>query len=107
MKLFWLNRHKDLSGVSGEGIVAQGVIFENGQVVMRWRGRHSSLVIYDNIKQVDAIHGHRGLTDIVYDDDPRAIQLLYLAQREVQKKDWELGKAIRGLEKLRQLQQES
>lgn len=87
MKLFWLNRKEDLSGVSGKGIVAEGVIFENGQVVLRWRGRNSSIAVFVNLRQVEAVHGHKGATEIVFEDDPRLMELVYQAQREAQK--WE------------------
>lgn len=64
MKKFVLSRAEDMSGVSGTGDVAEGVEFSNGRVVLHWYGTHSSLVIYDNIKEVDTIHGHEGRTVI-------------------------------------------
>ena len=33
MKVFYLNRVEDESGISGTGRVAQGFIFDNGKVV--------------------------------------------------------------------------
>jgi hypothetical protein len=36
MKLFHLERTEDASGVSGIGEVAEGVVFEDGTVGLRW-----------------------------------------------------------------------
>lgn len=65
MKTFYLKRVVDQSGISGTGIVAQGVIFDNGKCAMAWLTKHSSIAIYDNIKTLKAIHGHGGQTLIV------------------------------------------
>lgn len=37
MKRFVLNRKVDESGTSGRGKVLDGVLFDDGQVVVRWR----------------------------------------------------------------------
>jgi hypothetical protein len=70
MRTFQLNRKQDISGVSGTGIVADGVIFPNGRVALCWRGEISSTVLYDKIEDVEKIHGHGGATEIQYIDDP-------------------------------------
>lgn len=36
MRTFELHRQADSSGVSGTGRVAEGVIFEGGETVLRW-----------------------------------------------------------------------
>lgn len=66
MKLFQLHRKEDKSGISGIGIIADGVIYPNGKVSMCWRGIISSIVIYDDIEMVKEIHGHNGCTEICY-----------------------------------------
>lgn len=58
----------DPDKVSGTGIIASGVIFEDGTVAMRWRTEHKSTAIYANIDEVLAIHGHNGKTVIKYVD---------------------------------------
>ena len=68
MRRFTLERAEDVSGVSGTGIVAEGVEFSDGHIVMSWLGYHSSTVIYDNIKDLDHIHGHEGKTRVVWMD---------------------------------------
>lgn len=64
-KEFHLKRIEDQSGVSGVGIVARGMIFPSGKVVMEWQTFHTSISIYQNIQDVEAIHSHGGKTLIV------------------------------------------
>jgi len=62
MKLFVLNRKQDISGVSGVGIVAEGVMLHDGKCVLSWLTPHSSVCIYDSIESLNLIHGHDGKT---------------------------------------------
>ena len=66
MQQFILYRKVDFTGLSGTGIVADGVIFNNNKVAMCWRGSLSSIVIHDSIENVEKLHGHGGHTEIVY-----------------------------------------
>lgn len=71
MRHFELVRQDDVSGVSGTGVVAEGVEFWDGTVAMRWlepQG-HQSTSFYADIEDVIAIHGHEGRTSIRYVDD--------------------------------------
>lgn len=63
-----LQRDVDVSGVSGTGIVAYGVQFPDGSVVLRWDTKVRSTVIYDSLQDVEKIVGHNGATKIVLDD---------------------------------------
>lgn len=63
-------RLEDASGVSGCGMVAEGVIFSNGKVALEWFGEHSSTNVYDSLADVEYIHGHGGKTRIVFDNEP-------------------------------------
>ena len=65
MKPFWLKRVEDESGVSGVGLVAEGVVFSNGWCALTWLTEHTSIAFYQNIEDVEAIHGHDGKTKIV------------------------------------------
>ena len=69
MKIFYLNRTEDESGVSGTGRVAQGFIFDNGKVAVTWLSDHPTVTVYDNIGEVHAIHGHGGKTEVVMEPD--------------------------------------
>lgn len=67
MRTFYLNRIKDISGISGTGKIAQGIEFDNGKVAMTWLTDTSSTVVYDRIEDVETIHGHSGATEVVFD----------------------------------------
>lgn len=72
MKTFHLEREEDVSGVSGVGVVAEGVEFSDGTVVLRWvAGEHHSTVVWDSLRSVEVIHGHDGRTKIVFAGDER------------------------------------
>jgi hypothetical protein len=69
---FFLERNEDVSGVSGTGRVAEGFVFTDGVVALRWLTRYRSSCFYDSIQDVEEIHGHDGATKIVFDQ--RAIE---------------------------------
>lgn len=66
MKLFVLERIEDESGVSGTGIVAEGVQFSTGKCVLAWVTQFKSVAVYDSVEDVEMIHGHNGKTVIVW-----------------------------------------
>lgn len=66
MRLFELHRDHDVSGVSGTGIVAEGVEFSDGTCVVRWRSGVGSTGVWHSIKDVETIHGHDGATRVVW-----------------------------------------
>jgi hypothetical protein len=68
MRRFVLRRHTDVSGVSGTGVVAEGVVFTDGTTAVRWLSSRSSTVIWSSIEDVRAVHGHAGATEIVWWD---------------------------------------
>lgn len=65
MRRFELHRDVDATGISGTGVVAQGVVFDDGHCAMRWLPGVTSTVIYDCLADVEAIHGHGGMTRVV------------------------------------------
>lgn len=66
MKCFQLRRTEDATGVSGTGIVAEGVEFDNGKVALTWLANPmlTSVAVYDCLEDVVLIHGHGGKTAI-------------------------------------------
>lgn len=69
MRTFTLQREEDVSGVSGTGTVAEGAVFADGKVAMRWIvGMHKSTAIFDSIEDVVHIHGHEGATLVHWED---------------------------------------
>jgi hypothetical protein len=77
---FGLYRRQDETGVSGTGVVAVGVEFPDGMVVLRWTSAFPTSVVFHErgIESVEAIHGHGGKTQIVWLSD----ELEPLAQME-------------------------
>jgi hypothetical protein len=69
MRRFHLQRDVDATGISGTGRVAEGVVFSNGWCALTWLTAHTSVVFYQSIADVEAIHGHQGSTKIVYQDE--------------------------------------
>lgn len=63
-----LNRKRDVSGVSGTGIVAYGVVWPDGSVTLRWDTQVRSTVMYDSLEDVQTITGHGGNTVIEWVD---------------------------------------
>ena len=69
---FNLVRDTDVTGISGTGVVAEGVEFTDGTVVMRWvkagttRPDHvrPTTVVHDDIESVVGLHGHNGATRV-------------------------------------------
>jgi hypothetical protein len=80
MRRFELHRHEDPTGISGTGRIAVGVLFDDAPgedvAVIRWLTAHRSTVLYhptppvSAMAEVDAIHGHNGLTEIRWLDPP-------------------------------------
>lgn len=68
MRRFYLDRLKDLTGVSGPGVVAEGVEFADKTVVVRWYGKYASTVLWADIDSALIVHGHGGLTVIRWVD---------------------------------------
>jgi len=69
MRRFQLNRLEDASGVSGVGLVAEGVEFSSGMVALTWLTPFSCVAIYANMTAMEHIHGHQGKTKIKYIDE--------------------------------------
>jgi hypothetical protein len=70
IKEFYLKRVEDETGISGTGVVARGVILPSGSVCMEWSTFHSSICLYKNISDVEAIHGHHGKTLVIMGPPP-------------------------------------
>ena len=74
MRAFHLVRNIDVTGISGTGVVAEGVEFSDGTAVLRWlpvgtsRPEHvrPTTVIHDSVDSVIGLHGHNGATRVEY-----------------------------------------
>jgi hypothetical protein len=69
-RAFHLVRDTDVTGVSGTGVVAEGVAFSDGTVALRWLSAWPTSVVFHDrgVEAVEAVHGHDGATRIVWQD---------------------------------------
>lgn len=71
-KRFLLYREQDATGVSGTGVVATGVVWPDGYVAMRWKADDheaaSSTSVWSSVADLLRVHGHGGLSKILYLD---------------------------------------
>jgi hypothetical protein len=68
VRRFQLERDVDVSGVSGTGSVAFGAQAPDGTCVLWWSSGLESTTIYPNMETLLAIHGHGGMTRVIYID---------------------------------------
>lgn len=76
MRMFYLVRKEDPTGISGTGVVAEGIEFSDRTVALRWvasvsdeaweKGVRPTTVFHENIKSVEALHGHGGHTVVEF-----------------------------------------
>lgn len=67
---FVLERDEDETGISGIGVVVEGVEFSDGRVAYRWMTEHRTDQLADSMEKVEIVHGHNGKTRIVWLDPP-------------------------------------
>lgn len=72
IKPFYLMRHQDLSGLSGTGIIAIGVVYPNGKAHMQWVSYKTSFEMHDSVENLIDIHSHGGATELLWGDPPCA-----------------------------------
>lgn len=65
MKTFYLLRHEDVHGHAGLGVVAEGVIFDDGSAVMTWLSKWKTVTTFENVQAVHELHSHNGRTEVV------------------------------------------
>ncbi len=68
MRRFVLDRSFDATGTSGIGIVAEGVQFSSGHVVIHWLSQLEAINVYGNATVLEQLHGHNGSTVIKWLD---------------------------------------
>ena len=72
MRRFVLNGTEDESGISGTRVVAEGVLFSNGECVLHWLTEVSSIALIALFCDLDAlvlVHGHGGKTQLEWIDE--------------------------------------
>lgn len=73
LRTFSVVRVGDVSGTSGTGSVAKGVVFPDGTTVVQWQTRARSVVVFNSYVDALYIHGHGDQTGFVFDADPHTI----------------------------------
>jgi hypothetical protein len=70
VRRFELHRDVDETGISGTGIVAEGVEFTSGVVCLQWLSEWPTSIVWHDrgLASVEAVHGHNGKTRIVMID---------------------------------------
>lgn len=61
---FQMIRHRDVTGVSGTGLIGEGTQFRDGTTVFRWYGEHPSTSVWPSVDELVAVHGHQGATEL-------------------------------------------
>ncbi|MFB9995131.1 hypothetical protein ACFFLM_24580 [Deinococcus oregonensis] len=70
MQRFQLIRNEDVSGCSGTGTVAEGVVFSDGAAVLRWCVPPYATGFYASVADLIQVHGHEGRTTVQVIDQP-------------------------------------
>jgi hypothetical protein len=68
VRRFLLVRERDLTGVSGTGIVAEGAVFSGGVSILHWLKAPYAIGMFQSITDLIAVHGHEGATHIQFID---------------------------------------
>ncbi|MFJ6841402.1 hypothetical protein ACIQRE_01895 [Streptomyces griseoluteus] len=77
-RTFTVHRDEDVSGVSGEGVIAEGVLFSDGWAVTHWLDQppmnepKTEVWHHKGVEPFGKISGHGGRTRIVWDDEAAA-----------------------------------
>jgi len=72
--LYTLHRHRDVSGISGEGAVATICEFSSGLVAMHWDSPTPSVAVYTDIRRIEALHGHSGASVLEVQEPARLVK---------------------------------
>lgn len=72
---FVLVRDEDETGLSGTGVVAEGVQFSTGRCVLAWVTQYPSIAFYNSTDEIRSIHGHDGRTEVSWLDSQCSVLL--------------------------------
>ncbi len=68
IRRFTLHRSEDVSGVSGTGVVAEGVEFVNGMVALSWISPYACVNVYQSMRALEEVHSHEHRTLVKWID---------------------------------------
>lgn len=70
IRAFYLVRHEDKSGLSGTGIVAEGVQWAGGSCDLHWLTEWETFAHWPGgLDHILAVHGHQGATVVRFLDE--------------------------------------
>jgi hypothetical protein len=70
MRRFGLRRHHDVSGVSGEGWVAEGVQWTDGEATIHWLSEYPTTTSHPRgMESIERVHCHEGASEVIWYDD--------------------------------------
>lgn len=70
MRRFKLVRNEDVTGLTGIGIIAEGVTTTGGGAFLHWMTEHETFVYWPGgVDAILAVHGHSGATVARYIDE--------------------------------------
>lgn len=73
--MYRLNRHHDVSGVSGEGDEKATVVeFESGLAVLHWNSDKPSIQVHTDVRHIIDHHGHNGASELVLYENERLVK---------------------------------
>lgn len=70
---FYLQRDTDHTGISGTGRVADGILWADDTVTVRWLGDHPSTVNWGSLADLEHVNGHAGATRIIWLDGDETV----------------------------------
>lgn len=66
---FYVVRHRDPSGISGTGFVAQGTQWSDGGCAVYWPSETPCTQVWSSVEDFLKVHGHEGETTIEWVHD--------------------------------------
>jgi hypothetical protein len=65
VRKFYLLRHQDVNGHSGTGVVAEGILFDDGTGAMTWLTPMKTVTTFWKMADIRTMHGHDGKTEVI------------------------------------------
>ena len=92
MRKFYLLRHEDVNGHSGTGVVAEGVIFDDGTGAFTWLTPMKTVTVFMKMADIRLMHGHDGRTEVIVEgkkkfnecqENVRTLKIKQKAERKI------------------------
>jgi hypothetical protein len=85
---FVLARHEDPGGISGIGVIAEGVQWTGGSAALHWMTDWETFVHWPGgVEEILAVHGHLGATVVRWLDEPEPPTSRYVHDEHLDPRD--------------------